>query len=529
MGDVAIRGTLQEAYLASNDDLTDCIPVGLAAVPENDFQELGLPYCPFSYSSHMDNNYLRNALTVFYNATGGPQGEWSNSENWLTDKPLGEWYGITTADELGENTTELVGLDLRNNGLTGQLPGMLGYLRHLETLNLSGNQLTGPIPANYGDLNTLINLNLGGNRLSGLLPAELSNNYVLGRLHLYDNELEGAIPEQMGSLYGLRTLSLRDNQLTGELPQGMSRLTNLTWLNLEHNLLTGEIPAWLGGLEGLAGLGLGHNRLRGQIPAELGNLTNLRELYLDNQDHFRGNPPPNAFEQDRQYRDLTNWLHGSLPEELGRIENLRVLDLSGNRLNGTIPATLGDLLELKILDLGGNALNGEIPAMAVSQSLNELDLYDNDNFSGCIPLSRPKAKRLDVHPGLRGLPDTLCPTPQEIAADLADAESRALADLYLATDGFNWTENDNWFDGSDHPHGNNWHGVHTDDEGRVIGLDLRNNNLAGWVPPDLSNLTHLQWLKLGDNTLCIPGDLGGKVQYGPNLGQYRRGCGSGLG
>ena len=36
----------------------------------------------------------RDALVTLYNATSG--GGWANNDNWLSDKPLGEWHGVTT-------------------------------------------------------------------------------------------------------------------------------------------------------------------------------------------------------------------------------------------------------------------------------------------------------------------------------------------------------------------------------------------------------------------------------------------------
>ena len=36
----------------------------------------------------------RAALVALYESTDGPN--WVNSENWLTDAPLGEWYGVDT-------------------------------------------------------------------------------------------------------------------------------------------------------------------------------------------------------------------------------------------------------------------------------------------------------------------------------------------------------------------------------------------------------------------------------------------------
>ena len=51
-----------------------------------------------------------------------------------------------------------------------------------------------------------------------------------------------------------------------------------------------------------------------------------------------------------------------------------------------------------------------------------------------------------------------------------------------------------------------WHGVTTDSDGRVIGIDLNNNQLTGAIPLELGNLTNLKRLNLSGNewTGCIP-------------------------
>ena len=47
----------------------------------------------------------RAALVALYGATDGPN--WVDAENWLTDAPLGEWYGVDT-----DNSGRVVRLDL---------------------------------------------------------------------------------------------------------------------------------------------------------------------------------------------------------------------------------------------------------------------------------------------------------------------------------------------------------------------------------------------------------------------------------
>ena len=55
-----------------------------------------------------------------------------------------------------------------------------------------------------------------------------------------------------------------------------------------------------------------------------------------------------------------------------------------------------------------------------------------------------------------------------------------------------------------------WHGVTTDDEGRVTEVILFRNQLTGGIPAELGNLSNLTGLVLATNQLTgeIPADLG---------------------
>ena len=55
----------------------------------------------------------RAALEALYDATGGPG--WTDSTNWKTSAPIGEWFGVST-DAAGRVT----GLNLGENALTGR-------------------------------------------------------------------------------------------------------------------------------------------------------------------------------------------------------------------------------------------------------------------------------------------------------------------------------------------------------------------------------------------------------------------------
>lgn len=272
-------------------------------------------------------------LAALYESTGGA--DWEESEGWLTDARLGEWFGVkTNADG------RVVSLDLRWNGLSGPIPAGLGGLAELKTLILFRNDLTGPIPPALGGLAKAELVVLAGNKLSGPIPRELGGLASVEELYLNGNRLTSAPPE-LGHLTTLKALSLANNQLTS-VPPELGELRNLESLSLNSNQLT-SIPPELGGLAGLEYLGLWANRLT-TVPPELGNLTSLLALDLD---------------ENR----LT-----SVPRELGRLANLEVLWLCCNELTA-VPAELGGLSALQILILEDNRLTGLPPGIAASARL----------------------------------------------------------------------------------------------------------------------------------------------------------------
>ena len=87
------------------------------------------------------------------------------------------------------------------------------------------------------------------------------------------------------------------------------------------------------------------------------------------------------------------------------------------------------------------------------------------------------------------------------------ADTIALMALYNSTGGANWTRSTNW--GSTVPL-HNWARVTTDPNGRVLLLDLWENNLIGTLPSSLGSLTKLTELSLLGNQLSgtIPSSLG---------------------
>ena len=136
----------------------------------------------------------------------------------------------------------------------------------------------------------------------------------------------------------------------------------------------------------------------------------------------------------------SNQLTGEIPVELSpTLPAAAICRLDSNQLTGEIPAELGDLAQLNGLYLHGNELNGPIPSWLVNLTeLRELSLWSN-RLTGTIP------------------------------PEVAPAQDRAaLVVLYLQTDGPNWTDNTNWARSREPL--SEWHGVSTDEQGRVEEL-----------------------------------------------------------
>ena len=86
-----------------------------------------------------------SALAALYYATDGDN--WKNNDNWLSNLPLSDWYGVET-----NNDGCVVSLSLRQNMLYGKIPSEIGNLPNLVILDLGFNQLTGCFTQELSDL-----------------------------------------------------------------------------------------------------------------------------------------------------------------------------------------------------------------------------------------------------------------------------------------------------------------------------------------------------------------------------------------
>jgi hypothetical protein len=182
----------------------------------------------------------RPVLEEFYRSTGGES--WKDNENWLSDKPIGMWAGVTCNDD-----GRVTAISLRKNEMTGPLPASMETLNLLQILDLEQNAINGPLPPNLRKCINLVMVNLGFNEISGSIPPTMGHLHKLAFLRLNNNQLEGEIPQGLGYCKSIAELHLHCNQLVGSLPLKLASCEKLQDLRLYDNKLGGRVPEeyWL--------------------------------------------------------------------------------------------------------------------------------------------------------------------------------------------------------------------------------------------------------------------------------------------
>lgn len=164
---------------------------------------------------------LREILEEFYRSTDGDN--WINNENWCTDAPLNEWYGLSFQDDSDPEPKVI--------------------------LSLEGNNLAGD--AYLAPNNSIININLNENQLTSLTVEDCTS---LLKITCDDN------PAETISLAGCR--SLKDFYFS----QYSGNTKTLTGLNVS-------------GCSNLESLLMGNNMLRN---LDISGCANLRILLIEN-------------------------------------------------------------------------------------------------------------------------------------------------------------------------------------------------------------------------------------------------------
>lgn len=183
---------------------------------------------------------IRKALIDLYNSTDGDR--WTWNDNWCSDLPLSEWYGITTYKEAGISDDDGVArIALSNNNLTGTLPSSIGLLSGGRIgISLSSNHISGTLPK---EAFRLAGLDLDNNEIDAIEAPDDPSEIMATHISLYNNRISGPLPEYLGHAPVLQQLRLENNCFTGPVPSSYSRLiASNVELYLNGNELSGRIP-----------------------------------------------------------------------------------------------------------------------------------------------------------------------------------------------------------------------------------------------------------------------------------------------
>lgn len=290
---------------------------------------------------------------------------------------------------------------------------------------------------------------------------------------LFDqNNMKGALPSSLGNLSKLQYLIINVNQLTGSIPSSLGNLSKLKYLALRNNQLTGNIPSSIGNITNLYDLELQNNQLSGSVPASLVNFTSIGYLNLSN-----------------------NYLDFSGLEALAQKFNLasytpQLTILKLNLTNSKLSVSAGGTLS-------NNTYTWYQDGTKIKTVTGDSIFTTSEGGDYSVVVTNSIATKLSLYS------DTMA-----IYTNAYSQDSSALVDLYNSTDGPHWIKNTNWLKGAI----KNWAGV-TVYKGRVTALDLSGNNLSGYIPATIGNLTQLVNLYLYSNKLTgnIPVEIGNLV------------------
>ncbi|KAL1560900.1 receptor-like protein EIX1 [Salvia divinorum] len=316
-------------------------------------------FCVFVPGYDACSERERGALLSFRN---GLIDEYGILSSWRSNECY-MWYGV----ECNNTTGHVVALRLNAanyyGGLQGEVGSSLLELHHLNYLDLSWNDFGGnSIPKFIGSMRQLQHLYLTGSNFAGTVPPQIVNLTNLQSLDLSHNDFGGnPIPGFIGSMKQLQHLFLVASNFSGIVPPQLGNLTNLQSLMLSVNSLRVKNLDWLSSLSLLSRLSLSHIDLSHTIwLPQILRLHSLYELRLNSCN--------------------ISTITLVEPSANSSSTSLSILLLSNNQLTSSSFHWLSNIsMFIEHLDLSNNMLQGQIPKFLFNLSrLRVLVLYEND-------------------------------------------------------------------------------------------------------------------------------------------------------
>ncbi|GLT99567.1 hypothetical protein SLE2022_170000 [Rubroshorea leprosula] len=259
-----------------------------------------------------------------------------------------------------------------NHQLNGSLPNPgLCRLKRLQELDLSQNSFEGTLPPCLNNLTSLKLLDISYNHFTENVSSDLIRSLPssLEFMDLRHNNFQGLFSFS----YIENHSKLEVFMLTGNKDRLQIDAQSLGWINplfqlkalILSNLSLNSIPKFLFYQQRLRVIDLSYNKLKEEFPIWLlQNNSDLKFMNLRN-NSFSGQfiHLPSYQMQNMVWLDLSkNNFIGKLPEDFGdKLPSLRYLNLSGNQFEGALPSSLGNMRDLSKLDLAFNNFLGEVP------------------------------------------------------------------------------------------------------------------------------------------------------------------------
>jgi hypothetical protein len=345
------------------------------------------------------------ALQTIQNST--TQLPWTNAANWNSANDYCTWFGVTC----GSDGFSITALRLKQNGLKGELPSVIGTLTELTVLDLCENLLT----FNLNILLPLVNLQeliLGFKELGAPCVYPYAGTAWGGRTMLCPfgpdfgsafiaygpitrNAIRGNATTLLTAITSLTKVTLLGEMslelteqswckhtkmqyvvftamplLTGGMPECTDQMTQLWSLQITQTSLS-SLPQSMSNMTSLIRAALNNNMLRGPyIPAIPPNifLLNLADNVgltgpLPKMQAWPYDPawPNTIWNKLEFFSTMNNYgTTGAFPADYGTAKNLKVFFLTSNRITGMLPADATWPLML-LIGMSSTTLNGSIP------------------------------------------------------------------------------------------------------------------------------------------------------------------------
>jgi len=304
--------------------------------------------CPGVVSNLCDPFRDEKVLLKLYRTLGGPIPS--------------DWSGVTFNSD-GCVTS----IDLKNAGLTGEIPIEIDDLNYLTTLNLSNNNICGTLPKSIGNITQLQILNLSNNQISGEIPVEIEGLTNLLSLNLSNNKLSDYIPYQLAQLVSLQELKLSGNDFGGCLHIKLDSFMdqgNLTHDNFDtENDIDICTECNRDDWDAI-------KQIYDYMEGKLGWKMDYQKVH----DYFdRSNPPADCNLDTFNFLKLNNYgrvnwlkmdefeLTGQLTDTLTLLSDLETLILDNNEITGKVPSSFENFTKLQSLILEGNKMDTCLP------------------------------------------------------------------------------------------------------------------------------------------------------------------------